>query len=74
MAEGSIYKFIVHKKWTTLSPQKVDDYKPKKWTTLSSQKVGDSWTTSSPQHGQSYKAGGLIKNDEFIRSMTWTIL
>ena len=48
MAEGSIYKFIVHKKWTTLSPQKVDDYKPKKWTTLSSQKVGDSWTTSSP--------------------------
>ena len=27
MAEVSIYKFIVHKKWTTLSPQKVDDFK-----------------------------------------------
>ena len=45
MAEVSIYKLIVHKKWTTLSPPKVDDYKSKKWTTLSSQKVGDSWTT-----------------------------
>ena len=27
MAEVSIYKFIVHKEWTTLSPQKVDDFK-----------------------------------------------
>ena len=27
IAEVSIYKFIVHKKWMTLSPQKVDDFK-----------------------------------------------
>ena len=27
MADVSIYKFIVHKKWTTLSSQKVDDFK-----------------------------------------------
>ena len=27
MAEVSIYKFIVYKKWTTLSPQKVEDFK-----------------------------------------------
>ena len=44
MTEVSIYKFIVHKKWTTLSSQKwtilssqkVDDSKSKKWMTLSS--------------------------------------
>ena len=27
MAEVSIYKFIVHKKWTTLGLRKVDDFK-----------------------------------------------
>ena len=27
MAKDSIYKFIVHKKWTSLGPQKVDDFK-----------------------------------------------
>ena len=27
MAEVSIYKFIVRKKWMTLSPKKVDDFK-----------------------------------------------
>ena len=27
MTEISNYKFIVHKKWTTLSPQKVDYFK-----------------------------------------------
>ena len=27
MTEISIYKFIVCKKWMTLSPQKVDDFK-----------------------------------------------
>ena len=27
MAKVSIYKFIVHKKWTTLGLQKVDDFK-----------------------------------------------
>ena len=27
MTKVSIYKFIVHKKWMTLSPQKVDDFK-----------------------------------------------
>ena len=27
MADVSIYKFIVHKKWATLSSQKVDDFK-----------------------------------------------
>ena len=26
MAKVSIDKFIIHKKWTTLSPQKVDDF------------------------------------------------
>ena len=30
MAKVSIYKFIVHKKWTTLGLQKVDDFKFKK--------------------------------------------
>ena len=55
MAEVSIYKLIVHKKWTTLSSQKVDNYKPKKWMTLSSQKVGDLWTTSSPCMAEAIK-------------------
>ena len=27
MAEIPIYKFIVYKKWMTLGPQKVDDFK-----------------------------------------------
>ena len=51
MAEVSIYKFMVYKKWTTLGPQKVDDFKFTKVDDFKFTKVDDSksikWTTLS---------------------------